>query len=52
MPQSDCGGVSNTDKMFVVSEWVSLETLGTRLLGFGSARREMKAGESELLWPL
>lgn len=39
MPRSDCGGVSNTDKMFVVSEWVSLETLGTRVLGFGSARR-------------
>lgn len=52
MSQSDCGGVSNTDKMFVVSEWVSLETLGTRVLGFVSARREMKAGVSGLLWPL
>lgn len=47
MPQSDCGGVSNTDKAFVVSEWVSLETLG-----FGSTRGGMQAGVSGLLWPL
>lgn len=30
MLQSACGGVSNTDMAFVVSEWVSLEMLKSR----------------------